>query len=44
MEEKNKLQTALAEIKTLRGIIPIYSHCMQKHYPQIMSAPNTLCL
>ncbi len=29
LEEKNKLQTALAEIKTLRGIIPICSHCKQ---------------
>lgn len=29
LEEKNKLQKALAEIKTLRGIIPICSHCKQ---------------
>lgn len=28
-EEKNKLQKALDEIKTLRGIIPICSHCKQ---------------
>ena len=28
-EEKNKLQDALDEIKTLRGIIPICSHCRQ---------------
>ena len=27
LEEKNKLQEALNEIKTLRGIIPICSHC-----------------
>lgn len=27
VDEKNKLQTALDEIKTLRGIIPICSHC-----------------
>jgi len=27
LEEKNKLQEALKEIKTLRGIIPICSHC-----------------
>ncbi len=27
--EKNKLQAALDEIKTLRGIIPICSHCRQ---------------
>lgn len=27
VEEKNKLQKALNEIKTLRGIIPICSHC-----------------
>lgn len=28
-DEKNKLQAALDEIKTLRGIIPICSHCRQ---------------
>lgn len=28
-DEKNKLQQALAEIKILRGIIPICSHCKQ---------------
>ena len=28
-DEKNKLQEALDEIKTLRGIIPICSHCRQ---------------
>lgn len=28
-DEKNKLQDALDEIKTLRGIIPICSHCRQ---------------
>lgn len=28
-DEKNKLQTALDEIKTLRGIIPICSYCKQ---------------
>jgi hypothetical protein len=28
-DEKNKLQKALDEIKTLRGIIPICSHCKQ---------------
>ncbi len=27
--EKDKLQTALSEIRTLRGIIPICSHCKQ---------------
>lgn len=29
LNEKNKLQKALDEIKTLRGIIPICSHCKQ---------------
>jgi len=29
LDEKNKLQNALDEIKTLRGIIPICSHCKQ---------------
>jgi hypothetical protein len=29
MDERNKLQTALDEIKTLRGIIPICSYCKQ---------------
>jgi len=29
IDEKNKLQNALVEIKTLRGIIPICSHCKQ---------------
>jgi len=29
LDEKNKLQKALDEIKTLRGIIPICSHCKQ---------------
>lgn len=29
VNEKNKLQKALDEIKTLRGIIPICSHCKQ---------------
>lgn len=29
LDEKNKLQEALDEIKTLRGIIPICSHCKQ---------------
>jgi len=29
VDEKNKLQKALNEIKTLRGIIPICSHCKQ---------------
>ncbi|MBT4822807.1 MAG: hypothetical protein HN742_42370 [Lentisphaerae bacterium] len=29
LDEKNKLQLALDEIKTLRGIIPICSHCRQ---------------
>lgn len=29
LDEKNKLQQALYEIKTLRGIIPICSHCKQ---------------
>lgn len=29
LNEKNKLQTALDEIKTLRGIIPICSYCKQ---------------
>ena len=28
-DKKNKLQTALNEIRTLRGIIPICSHCKQ---------------
>jgi mannitol-specific phosphotransferase system IIBC component len=28
-DEKNKLQKALEEIKTLRGIIPICAHCKQ---------------
>ena len=29
VDEKNKLQKAFDEIKTLRGIIPICSHCKQ---------------
>jgi len=29
LDEKNKLRKALDEIKTLRGIIPICSHCKQ---------------
>ncbi len=34
--KKNKLQKALNEIKTLRGIIPICSHCKQIRYDEGM--------